>query len=280
MAIFSVGMALATISSAYANEVPCGPGYEATVITSETVENPGANWDILDEIESKKFRVTGYSQSQFKELTELMEYIYNAEPGVDGYISYWIDRNVCSIQQLSEFMTFNYCLSGQLPVWHFRTHSNRPNEYEIRVDYAACKDVIDKHNEAERLIAEKINGRAATLETVQQLYAEVVNNTTYDRTYETYTTAYDVLVNHQSTCHGIAILMNKMLEQLGIESYYVVGNTSAGYHAWNTCIVDGNAYTYDATYALNRKGTDRMWNTFKADSSMTLGDGRTIQNIY
>ena len=74
--------------------------------------------------------------------------------------------------------------------------------------------------------------------------------------------------------------MNKMLEQMGIESYYVLGDTEAGYHAWNTCVVDGNAYTFDATYALSRKGTDKMWNTFKADSSMTLGDGRIIRNIY
>lgn len=280
--VLALGITVSPVINVYAAQVGMGPGYSAEYTQASNVKGPGSpGRDILDEIESKKFRVTGYDQSEFRELTELLDEIYNSQPGPDGYISIFIDKSLCSIDEFSKFMCFEYSLAGQLPKWYFRTSSDMPNKYEVRVDYEACKDVINKHHEAERLINEKIAGKAHNIESVKQLYQEVVNNTTYDRSYGTYTTPYDVLVNNKSTCHGISVLLNKMLEHMDIESYYVVGYTrDGGYHAWNTCIVDGNAYTFDATYALSRKGTDRIWNTFLADSSMTLGDGRTISEIY
>ena len=282
MAVLALGLSVTPVISSHAAEIGVGPGYSSEYIKAEEIKGPGSpGRDVLDEIESKKFRVTGYNQSAFKEMTEALDIIYNSQPGSDGYISIYLDKNLCTIEDFSKFMLFEYSLGGQLSNWYFRSHSNNPGQYEIRVNYEANKDVINKHNEAKRLLNEMIGNRPSNLDTVKQIYQEIINNTTYDRSYETYVTSYDVLVNHKSTCHGIASTLNKILEQMDIESYYVVGYTKdGGYHAWNTCIVDGNAYTFDATYALSRRGTNKIWNTFLSDSSMTLGDGRTISGIY
>ena len=60
--------------------------------------------------------------------------------------------------------------------------------------------------------------------------------------------AYAVLHENKGVCQGYALLALKMLQNLGVEIQYVVGEVYTGGHAWNLVKVDGNWYHLDTTW--------------------------------
>ncbi|QCR30792.1 DUF5050 domain-containing protein [Lysinibacillus sp. SGAir0095] len=60
--------------------------------------------------------------------------------------------------------------------------------------------------------------------------------------------AYAVLQENKGVCQGYALLALKMLQDLGVETQYVVGEVYTGGHAWNLVKVDGNWYHLDTTW--------------------------------
>ena len=61
-------------------------------------------------------------------------------------------------------------------------------------------------------------------------------------------TAYGTLLEGSSVCEGYARSAQLLFSLCGLESYYVVGDTSEGGHAWNIVKVDGEFYQLDATW--------------------------------
>lgn len=59
-------------------------------------------------------------------------------------------------------------------------------------------------------------------------------------------TAYGLLINNTAVCHGYAWLYNILMNDLGIESYFV--SSAENNHAWNILRLDGNYYHIDCTY--------------------------------
>lgn len=216
-----------------------------------------------------KSKVTGYDTDSFDKLTDISFNLYHSDAGEEFKI-YGID-----IDTLIDFLSYNYSLGGFLDNWEYIEDENY-----VQVRIKNKTDAIVRQRRTEEFIRDWLRNREGTLEDVKDLFIEIVNNTEYDYS-EKHTSAYDIVFNKIGTCHGIALFINKTLEGMGIESYYLLGRTKKGeLHAWNSFIIDGVTYTADATHALPWKYTDRIWEYFLKDSSMTLGDGRTVLKIY
>ncbi len=94
--------------------------------------------------------------------------------------------------------------------------------------------------------------------------------------------AYAVLQEHKGVCQGYALLALKMLQALGVETQYVVGEVYTGGHAWNLVKVDGKWYHLDTTWndpTPDRKNVVRYEYFLIDDAKMEL-DHTWIQTDY
>ncbi len=77
----------------------------------------------------------------------------------------------------------------------------------------------------------------------------IVQNTVYSTdTTNSPHSAYTVLAEGKAVCQGYALLAQKMLVKLGIESLYVVGEAGGVGHAWNLVKLNGGWYHMDTTW--------------------------------
>ena len=60
--------------------------------------------------------------------------------------------------------------------------------------------------------------------------------------------AYAVAYEGKGVCQGYALFAQKLMQALGLESMYVVGEVYTGGHAWNLVKVDGEWYHVDMTW--------------------------------
>ncbi len=108
--------------------------------------------------------------------------------------------------------------------------------------------------EEEEFIDSKVKTLVASLTTPSMSYLTketaihnwIVNNVSYDYTLQQ-RTAYTALTTGKTVCMGYAMLMEKMLNQAGIDSKIVTGNIPQGYHAWNMVKLDNDWYYIDVT---------------------------------
>lgn len=61
-------------------------------------------------------------------------------------------------------------------------------------------------------------------------------------------TPYGALIEKSAVCEGYARAAQLILSLCGMDSFYVVGETSGGGHAWNLVKVDGAYYQLDCTW--------------------------------
>jgi len=94
--------------------------------------------------------------------------------------------------------------------------------------------------------------------------------------------AYAVLQEHKGVCQGYALLALKMLQALGVETQYVVGEVYTGGHAWNLVKVDGEWYHLDTTW--NDPTPDRQnvvrYEYFLIDDATMALDHTWIEGDY
>lgn len=149
-------------------------------------------------------------------------------------------------------------------------------------DSEKLKNSIKTHNEALGMIREQVKGVNADLDGIKSLFVKLTNTEyLYDYNKYGWDSGWLVLKENTGICNGYARVFSEMLDELGIENYYIEGRLkNNGLHAWNAFVLDGKTYTVDATHASTYKGTDKIWNYFKEDGSMTLGDGRKVLNKY
>lgn len=77
----------------------------------------------------------------------------------------------------------------------------------------------------------------------------IVKNTVYStNTTSSPHSACTVLKENKGVCQGYALLALKMLQALGVETKYVVGEVKTGGHAWNLVKIDGQWYHLDTTW--------------------------------
>jgi transglutaminase-like putative cysteine protease len=111
--------------------------------------------------------------------------------------------------------------------------------------------------EQEKIVNEKVSAILATVnqnsmtafEKVKFVNDYIVKNTAYStETTASPHSAYAVVQENMGVCQGYALLALKMLQGLGVETKYVVGEVYTGGHAWNLVNVDGEWYHLDTTW--------------------------------
>nr|WP_106782212.1 transglutaminase domain-containing protein [Lysinibacillus timonensis] len=137
--------------------------------------------------------------------------------------------------------------------------ADRKIEYEygltdanIKVNQQYLTNAVQEKivNEKVAQILSTVNPQSMTdFEKVKFVNDYIVRNTAYSTETELSPhSACAVLQEGKGVCQGYALLALKMLQGLGVESKYVVGEVYTGGHAWNLVKVDGEWYHLDTTW--------------------------------
>ncbi|MFJ7951912.1 transglutaminase domain-containing protein [Lysinibacillus sp. NPDC096418] len=139
--------------------------------------------------------------------------------------------------------------------------TNSAGNIKFKIKYLTNKEQEEKvQKKVDQVIASIITPSMTTFQKVKAVNDYIVSNATYgEKTKSSPHSAYALLMEGQAVCQGYALLTYKMLNQIGVETKYVVGFIDGDVpHAWNLVKVDGKWYHLDTTWndpLPNRPGT-------------------------
>lgn len=121
-------------------------------------------------------------------------------------------------------------------------------EYDIpRDQIPQCIAFVEGETQG---ILSRLQGKSE-YEKVRGVYDFLIDRTIYDLNYRAMT-IYDFLYHGRGVCEGYARMTQYLLEKLGIEVIYVVGEADGlggrDSHAWNILKVEGEYYQLDTTW--------------------------------
>lgn len=171
-----------------------------------------------------------------KEIDTSVEKIYEIKGNVEGYYKDIIlTLNVGTINSYNDLI--NAVKEGKKDIVISDTY--------LRKSYDKAVEIVN------RLIKEDMTD----IEKELILHDYVVNTTIYDTenylkgTYDITYGLYSALSEDgRAVCDGYAKAMELLLNLVGIECYYVTGDTTAGLHAWNVVKIDDSYFHLDATW--------------------------------
>jgi hypothetical protein len=149
--------------------------------------------------------------------------------------------------------------------------------YEIRYNaqYRLTKEMQENlESSIENIIDEIIIDSMSQKEKLMSIYSFVIDWVEYDLS-KTKFDAYNAFFNHSAVCQGYALLMDLMLEKVGINSIIINGIADNELHAWNLVNIDGNYYHVDATFG-DSNSIENFNKYFMASSETMLNEGRNI----
>lgn len=120
---------------------------------------------------------------------------------------------------------------------------------------------------AELLQSLNLNGKT-DYEKLCAVYDWICSNVTYDHanlnnsTYKMKHTAYAALINRTAVCQGYAVLLYRLMLELGIDCRVVTGIGNGGDHGWNIVKLDGRYYNVDPTWDATYKQGGAAYNFF------------------
>lgn len=125
----------------------------------------------------------------------------------------------------------------------------KPNDIVItmKIDYmTTISEEAYINQRVQEILSNIITPNMSEKAKVEAIHNWVISNVSYDYSLIS-RSAYTALVNGQTVCQGYSLLMEKMLESVGIETRILDGYTNSGYHAWNLVKVNGYWYHIDST---------------------------------
>jgi transglutaminase/protease-like cytokinesis protein 3 len=139
-----------------------------------------------------------------------------------------------------------YGLLGQAGCYYA---SGKLHFYSVR--YFETKKQTQIVNRYTRAVAKKIRKRSDDSYTkIELAYVYVINRVTYDTRKNCLYSAYAGYVKGKTVCNGYALMLYKLLTQLGFSAKFVSGKVEDGgkwyLHAWNKVKYNGKWYNLDA----------------------------------
>ena len=142
----------------------------------------------------------------------------------------------------------------------FVTNWSTSSTGNITFAYSAPSDIVKANQlavqqEVSRVLSTIIKPNYSDFEKIKAIhdylalhiaydYGNFLNDTIPANSY----TAYGALIKGIAVCDGYTKAAQLMLNQLGIENYYVSGTGNGGLHSWNLVVLDGQHYFMDITW--------------------------------
>lgn len=138
--------------------------------------------------------------------------------------------------------------------WTISSNGNIKMLYSDKPKVAAKKmKLADK--KAEGVIKKIIKPNYNDYDKVKAVHDYIAANTVYNfkglnsnTLVEDDFNIYGTLVKGVAVCDGYARTASYLLDKLGIDNQYVLGNANGGLHAWNKVKIDGKWYNMDITW--------------------------------
>ncbi|WP_342513089.1 DUF5050 domain-containing protein [Sporosarcina sp. FSL K6-1522] len=131
---------------------------------------------------------------------------------------------------------------------------------KIQFNYYLPADVMKKNRAAldakvEQVLKSINKPKASDYDKVKAVHDYLVLNTSYDHVNQqkktipadSYT-AHGALIGGTAVCDGYTKAAQLLLNRLGVENHYVVGNIKDGLHSWNQVKINGKYYFMDITW--------------------------------
>ena len=134
--------------------------------------------------------------------------------------------------------------------------------------YTTAQQEAEMDAAAASLLATLNPNSSSDYENLKTVYDWMCQNITYDYenlyddSYYLKHTAYAALINGTSVCQGYALLMYRLLLELGIDCRVIVGSSSGESHAWNIVQLDGKYYNLDSTWDATQAQSGRNYKYF------------------
>jgi hypothetical protein len=153
-------------------------------------------------------------------ITSLINDIFNN----DDYLHYSISQYQYTGSGYSNDVTLEFSF----------VYFGEPDEAYVN---STCQNIIDSIILPEDSVQKKI----------EKVHDYLVRYLKYDESL-TYYDAVSALKYKTAVCQGYSLLMQKMMNLMGIESEIIVGEADGANHSWNLVLVDGYWYHIDATW--------------------------------
>lgn len=154
------------------------------------------------------------------------------------------------------------------------TYTSKRATISVRHEYLTNYEQERYVNGKVQAIIESMPNNLSIYDQVKYVNDYIVQNTVYGE-YSSASphSAYAVALEGIGVCQGYALLVSKLLTELGIPTIYVVGEVESGSHAWNLVQIDGEWYHLDVTWndPLPDRGNKVRYDYFlKTDQEMQL----------
>ena len=135
------------------------------------------------------------------------------------------------------------------------TYSGYEHTITFKVTYYTTAEQEAEVDAAVAQLLKELNvSGKGNYEKIKAVYDYLCDNVTYDYdnldndNYLLKHTAYAALINKKAVCQGYAVLMYRLLLELGVSNRVIVGVSSGGDHAWNIAKIGDLYYNLDATW--------------------------------
>ena len=252
--------------------------------SSETEKNEENKTDLEDtendtendtESDTEKYSI---GRRMYKQLNEEEKKVYEVlqQTLANGELECKVENIKCSINEISDLASrslyavyFDYpeyfWMNGGYSIKTHIKHDSITLKYKVATyDYWQYvlnkKEYIDAVNSKAAEIAEEAKKLETTYERVKYVHDYLVKNAVYDyvaleeinksvqkASSQKSHTVYGCLVDQLSVCDGYAKSFQMIMNLLGIEAEFVIGD-AGGPHAWNYIHLDGEDYWMDVTW--------------------------------
>jgi transglutaminase-like putative cysteine protease len=200
--------------------------------------------------EIQAYQLQGQYNEKLKE--QLFNHVYEFE---ENFTIKFTGNTVQIDEQLSAVMEAlkaqDIYMYENISRWNAKySYTGSSAKIQFDVDYLTTKEEeVVVSQRVEEIIQEVVQPSMTDVEKVKALHDFIVLNSAYDdATTTSQYTAYTLLTEQKGVCQAYALLMYRLLHEIGIDVMYVKGHAGGTLHGWNLVKVNGEWYHLDVTW--------------------------------
>lgn len=199
-------------------------------------------------------------------LDDMKAYILKGMADTQDKVTFYIPSSIFTFEELYDIVFGQICEQYMIESLGMQEYTAQTTQ----IDSTRLAVIVDFSYFGDKYTLEEVeNMKKDTLAKAKKVIRklDLANKSDYERVYavnsylcdncvypdkEPYSaeshTPYGALIEKSAVCEGYARAAQLIFSLTGMDSYYVVGETSEGGHAWNLVNVDGKYYQLDITW--------------------------------